>query len=95
MALDRLGRDEDALAAHDQALRLNPDSANSHHGRGVALERLGRDEEALAAFDEAARLIPVILTGSGHGLLHWAGWAATRGCPGRIRPGAAAEPRQR
>ena len=77
MALERLGRHEDALDAHDQALRLNPDSANSHHGRG-ALERLGRYDDALAAFDEAARLIPVILTGSGHGLLHWAGWAATR-----------------
>ena len=55
---DYLGRYEDALAAHDEAIRLDPQDSIPHIGRGTALGRLGRPEEALAAFDEAIQLDP-------------------------------------
>jgi tetratricopeptide (TPR) repeat protein len=41
-ALNRLGRYEDALAAYDQAIRLDSSIVIPHNGRGNALHGLGR-----------------------------------------------------
>ena len=43
------GRHEEAVAAYDQAVRLNPGFALAHNNRGVVLGRLRRHEEALAS----------------------------------------------
>ena len=55
LALERL---EEALAALEQALRLDPNYAGAHNNRGHALRQLGRLEEAIASFDQALRLNP-------------------------------------
>jgi tetratricopeptide (TPR) repeat protein len=57
-AQEALGRFEDALAAYDQALALDPRRVPAHMGRGVALLALGRFEDALAAYDQALALDP-------------------------------------
>ena len=58
MALLALGRHEEALAACDEAVRIEPWNANCHSGRAAALGYLGRLEGALAACGEAERLCP-------------------------------------
>ena len=35
---------EEALAAYDEALRLDPQNADAHNNRGIALRKLGRHE---------------------------------------------------
>jgi tetratricopeptide (TPR) repeat protein len=49
---------EDALAAFDQACRLDPSFADAHEGRGTALFSLGRMGEALEAYERAIQLNP-------------------------------------
>jgi len=49
---------EEALAASEQALRLDPNYAIAYHNKGTALYDLERYEEALAAFEQALRLDP-------------------------------------
>ncbi|MDP2600163.1 MAG: tetratricopeptide repeat protein [Deltaproteobacteria bacterium] len=51
--LKKLGRDEEALAAYDKAIAIDPNYAYAHNNRGNVLEKLGRDQEALASFDKA------------------------------------------
>ncbi|NQE52135.1 Photosystem I assembly protein Ycf3, partial [ANME-1 cluster archaeon GoMg3.2] len=58
VALDDLGRYEEALKAIDKAIVLKPDYAEAWNNRGVALDDLGRYEEALKAFDKAIELKP-------------------------------------
>ena len=53
-----LKRHEDALASFDRALRIRPDYAAAHGGRGNVLLTLGRSEEALASCDAALRFAP-------------------------------------
>ena len=60
LALDRLGRSEEALLAFDRALALNPALFAAHYNRGNALLALGRLAEAVAAFDHAVALNPDI-----------------------------------
>ena len=45
ISLSELGRQEEALAALDQALRLNPNHAEAHSNRGFILYDLGRRED--------------------------------------------------
>lgn len=52
------GRYADALPLVDEALRLEPQRAELHHGRGQCLAHLGRSEEAVASFEETLRLEP-------------------------------------
>ena len=54
--LNALKRYEEALAAYEQAIRLNPNDANAYHGKGVALSGLKRYEEAGQAFTKADKL---------------------------------------
>jgi uncharacterized protein YjbI with pentapeptide repeats len=57
-ALADLKRYEEAIAAYDQALRLNPNDAAVYTSKGIALANLKRYEEAIAAYDQAHRLNP-------------------------------------
>jgi len=57
-ALNDLKRYEEALAACDQAIRLDPNFVGAYYSKGYALNDLKRYEEALAAYDQAIRLDP-------------------------------------
>ena len=51
--LVRLRRFEEALAAYDQAIALDPSHASDHSNRGLVLVRLKRFGDALAAYHQA------------------------------------------
>lgn len=53
-----LGRVEEAVAAYDAVIAVDPNYPDYHLDRGNALHRLGRDDEALAAYETAIRLGP-------------------------------------
>jgi len=53
-----LGKLQEALAAYEQAIQLDPDYADAYNGQGNALSELGRQEEALGAYKQAIRLDP-------------------------------------
>jgi tetratricopeptide (TPR) repeat protein len=55
-----LERYDDALAALDQASRLEPDDANIVHSRGVILACAGRIADALAEFERLVRRWPAV-----------------------------------
>ena len=52
------GRHEEALAAYDRAVVLQPSFAKGHYNRGVALHELSRYQETVAAYDRALALEP-------------------------------------
>lgn len=56
--LRALGRLEDALPSHDEALRRAPNLAPAHANKAEILLELGRPEEALACYDQALALRP-------------------------------------
>jgi TolB-like protein len=60
-----LGQHDASIAAHEAALKLNPNDANAHYGRAFALCFTGRADEALGELDQAQRLSP-------HDPLSWA-----------------------
>ena len=57
-ALEKLGRNEEAIASYDKALKIKPDYHLAWNGRGNALEKLGRYEEAIASYDKALKIKP-------------------------------------
>jgi len=52
LALEELGRYEDAIASFDQAIHLKP-NPKAWDKRGYALVQMGRDPQAIASFDKA------------------------------------------
>ena len=58
VAQAKLGRHASALADYDQAIRLQPESAEPYYNRGSARERRGQYEEAIADYDQAIILQP-------------------------------------
>src|SRR5260370_689078 len=56
--LHDLKRYEEALAAFEQAIRLDSNYAHAHYNKGYTLNDLKRYEEALAASEHASRLNP-------------------------------------
>ncbi len=56
--LQRMGRDNDALAPMQKAAALSPNDAGTHYNLGVALMGLGRPDEAEASFLHALQLQP-------------------------------------
>jgi tetratricopeptide (TPR) repeat protein len=55
-ALYNLKRYEEALAAYEQAIRLDPNDADAYNGKGIALRNLNRHEEAKQALEKAHQL---------------------------------------
>ena len=53
-----LGRHAEAIAAYDQALRLDPDNAAAYFNRGLARSHLGRHAASVADYGQALRLDP-------------------------------------
>ena len=53
-----IGSHEEALAAYNEALRLNPANAEIHRDKGHVLLKLNRFNEALDAYNEAIQLKP-------------------------------------
>jgi tetratricopeptide (TPR) repeat protein len=51
-----MGRSEEALAANDKCIVLQPENVEYHYHRALILERRGKLEEALLALDEVDRL---------------------------------------
>jgi tetratricopeptide (TPR) repeat protein len=47
-----------ALASYEQAIRLDPNYANTYANKGAALIALGRYQEGLIACEQAIRLDP-------------------------------------
>ncbi|GET42607.1 tetratricopeptide repeat protein [Microseira wollei] len=56
--LSYLEQHQEAIAAYDQALKINPKYADAWNERGLALYSSQRSEEALAAFDKALEIDP-------------------------------------
>ena len=48
----------EAMEHLEQALRINPDSAEAHYDLGVALEQAGRVGEAVEHYQQALRIKP-------------------------------------
>jgi len=53
-----LGRDEEAIAQYEEALRISPGLADVHNNFANTLAEQGRSEEAIAHYTEALRLKP-------------------------------------
>ena len=49
-------RYQEALAAYEQAIRLNPNDAGAHLNKGILLEKLGEKREAKRAYKRARQL---------------------------------------
>lgn len=61
---------EGALAAFNEALRLDPTFALAYNGRGCARYGLGKPDEAATDFEMAMTLLPALLVGeANHGFL--------------------------
>ena len=56
------GRIEEALAWLDEALRVHPDGAEAHNGRGEILWDEGRVDEALHEFERSLGADPKFIT---------------------------------
>jgi Flp pilus assembly protein TadD len=54
--LDRIGRPDDAVPAHRQAIALKPDHAESHCNLGIALCRQAEFAPALVSLDRGREL---------------------------------------
>ena len=53
VALETLGREDEALNCYDMALSLDPDNHFVHVRSGKVLAKLGRHEEAVQSYDKA------------------------------------------
>ena len=51
-----LKRYEEALAAYEQVLRLDPNNALAYNNKGYVLNKLNRKEEAQQAYEKARQL---------------------------------------
>src|SRR6266487_1071408 len=68
-----LRREEEALAAYEQAIQLDTRLAQAHEGKGNALYWCNRYEEALAAYEQATQFDPLLAKaydGKGWALWH-------------------------
>ena len=55
-ALSGLKQYEEALAAYEQAIRIDPNYAAAYNNKGIALNQLNRKEEAQRAYEKARQL---------------------------------------
>ncbi|MFI0487028.1 tetratricopeptide repeat protein [Actinomadura sp. 9N215] len=70
LALVDLHRYAEAVAAHEESVRLNPDEFSAWVSKGAALEKLGRFTDALECYGRANEVAP----GNGYG---WRGRASS------------------
>jgi len=73
-ALSDLGRNEEAIEAHKQAININPKDVYPYNGLGNALSNLGRYEEAIEAYKQAININPKYAypyNGLGNVLIHF------------------------
>lgn len=49
---------EEALAAYEKAIKINPSYYDAWYAKGSLLYQLGRDEEAIASYDKAIQIQP-------------------------------------
>jgi tetratricopeptide (TPR) repeat protein len=53
-----LDRHQDAAAAYEDAIRLNPNHAEAHYNLGITYSKLGQYPQAVQAFNQAVILKP-------------------------------------
>ncbi len=53
VALDKLGKHEDAIKYFDKAIEIDPKFSNAWLNKGVALDKLGKDEEARESYEKS------------------------------------------
>ena len=58
IALDALGKKEDAITAYRKTIQLDPKFAAAYNNLGLVLSDLGKNEEAIAVFRKAIELDP-------------------------------------
>ena len=58
IAMAKLGRHTEAIAAYKTAIRIEPDDADVYYNMHLALDELGRRTEAIAALRRAVSLDP-------------------------------------
>ena len=58
VALDDLGRHEEAIEYYDRLLAIDPTEVNALNNKGVALAELGKYQEAIEYFDKALAIDP-------------------------------------
>nr|WP_242018311.1 serine/threonine-protein kinase [Pseudanabaena sp. FACHB-1998] len=56
--LNRNNKPQEALAKIEEAIRIDPTSADAWRAKGLLLRSLGQDSEAIAAFNKATELSP-------------------------------------
>jgi tetratricopeptide (TPR) repeat protein len=56
IALDGLGRYDEAIKAYYEALKIYPQDAEARTNKEIALKNLGRNDEANKTFDEPSNL---------------------------------------
>ena len=58
IALDELGKKNEALECYDKAININPDYANAWNNKGIVLLALGKKEKALECYKRAIEINP-------------------------------------
>ena len=53
-----MGQHQEAIAAYDAAIRLQPDFANAYNNRGLAKEKLGQHQAAITDYSRAIEIDP-------------------------------------
>ncbi len=53
LALDKLGRYQEAVDSYEKALSIDPNDATVWHNKGLALDKLGRYQEAADSYERA------------------------------------------
>lgn len=53
-----MGQHQEAIAAYDAAIRLQPDFANAYNNRGLAKEKLGQHQAAITDYERAIEIGP-------------------------------------
>ena len=85
LALDKLGRYQEAVDSYEKALKIDPGYVKAWNNKGLALDKLGRYQEAVDSYERALSIDPndaTVWHNKGLALTNWAGirrqWIPTR-----------------